>query len=176
VLDSVKCAYVGETDGLKHQTDVRVLMWSLTRVAVATKLADLVKAGCWVDVVYSATSDSALAALKNVGGKPIGLTPCAAKYGGRTIKTHSKYMLIDGAYDDDQIPRVLMGSHNYSITALRSADETLLRIRSADVHAHYLHDNFYKARDFCKSTTTTAAAAASVLSDSAAATIEATED
>jgi phosphatidylserine/phosphatidylglycerophosphate/cardiolipin synthase-like enzyme len=176
VLDSVKCSYVGETDGLKHQTDIRVLMWSLTRIAVATKLADLVKAGCWVDVVYTNTNASALAALKNVGGKPIGITACAASHGGRTLKVHSKYMLIDGAYDDDQIPRVFMGSHNYSITALRSADETMVRIRSADVHGHYLNENFYKARNFCRDNTTATAATASVLSDAAAATLEATGD
>jgi hypothetical protein len=168
VLDSVKCSYVGESDGLKHQTDVRIVMWSLTRIAVATKLAALVKAGCWVDVVYSVTSDSALAALRNVGGKPIGLTACAVRYDGRTIKTHSKYMLIDGAYDDDQVPLVFMGSHNYSITALRSADETMVRIRDAGVHSAYLHGNFYKVRDFCGAGTAAAAASAGVLSDAAA--------
>jgi len=170
VLDSVKCSYVGVDDGKTHQTDIRIAMWALTRVAVATKLADLVKAGCWVDVVYSTTSDSALAALKNVGGKPIGITACAVPLGNpnRTVKVHSKYMLIDGAYDDDQVPRVFTGSHNYALTSLRTADETMVRVRDLQTHSDYLHNNFYKVRDFCRGNTTAAAATATVLSDQAA--------
>ncbi|MFI7597701.1 phosphatidylserine/phosphatidylglycerophosphate/cardiolipin synthase family protein [Actinoplanes sp. NPDC049681] len=168
ILDSVKCSYVGQTDGKPHQTDIRIVMWALTRTAVTKKLADLVKDGCWVDVVYSTTSTSALHALQDVGNREIGITSCGVQYDNRTIKAHSKYMLIDGAYDDDQIPRVFMGSHNYSITALRNADESMVRIRDASVHGAYLHSNFYKVRDFCRTNTSAAAAATTVLSDEAA--------
>ncbi|AGZ40251.1 phospholipase D-like domain-containing protein [Actinoplanes friuliensis] len=169
VLDSVQCSYVGEADGLPHQTDIRILMWSFTRDAVAKKLTDLVKDGCWVDIVYSVVSAPVLKQLETADSKKIGITACAAKFGTRTIKTHSKYMLIDGAYDDDQIPRVFTGSHNFSVTSLRSADESLVRIRNAAVHESYLRNNFYKARDFCSGKTTATAAATTVLSDAAAA-------
>jgi phosphatidylserine/phosphatidylglycerophosphate/cardiolipin synthase-like enzyme len=79
---------------------------------------------------------------------------------------HSKYMLIDGAYDDDQVPRVFTGSHNYSLTALRNADESMVRVRSASVHYAYQHDNFYKVRDFCRAHTKPATAA-TVVNDAA---------
>lgn len=166
ILDAVKCSYVGASDGRKHQSDIRVAMWSFNRVAVARKLAALVRAGCWVDVVYSTTNDSTQAALRNVGGKPIGITACRVPYQGRNVRVHSKYMLIDGAYDNDQIPRVFMGSHNFSVSSLRDADESMVRIRSAAVHERYLQDNFYRVRSTCNGTTP-AAAAATVVSDAA---------
>lgn len=153
VLNSVKCSYKGENDGKTHQTDVRIVMWAFTRVAVAEKLAALVRAGCWVDIAYSEMSDGVHTALKKTGGKKIGVTKCAVPWQGRNVRPHSKYMLIDGAYDDDQIPRVYMGSHNYAMSALRNADESLVRIRSADVHSRYLHENFYKIRDMCSGKT-----------------------
>lgn len=152
ILDSVKCSYVGETDGNLHQTDVRVVMWSFNRIAVANKLVDLVNDGCWVDVVYTNMADSVKTKLSSQGSK-LGLTACGVAYQGRNLRPHSKYMLIDGAYDDDQIPRVYTGSHNYSPSALRNADESLVRIRSADIHSAYLRENFYKIRDTCSGKT-----------------------
>ncbi|KAK3331301.1 hypothetical protein B0H66DRAFT_598786 [Apodospora peruviana] len=151
ILNSVSCSYTGETDGKKHQTDVRIVMWSFSRVAVAEKLASLVRAGCWVDVAYTNMNDGVKNALSssNLGGKEMGLTKCAVAWQGRNLRPHSKYMLIDGAYDDDQIPRVFTGSHNYAISALRNADESLIRIRSPEVHEAYLRQNFYKVRDTC---------------------------
>lgn len=152
-LKVVKCSYTGEEDGKKHQTDVRVVMWAFTRIAVAEKLAELARNGCWVDVVYSEANDNIVTALKNTGGKKIGITKCGVAHEGRNLRPHSKYMLIDGAYDDDQIPRVFTGSHNYAMTALRNADESLIRIRDKDIHYSYLHDNFYTVRDTCSGKT-----------------------
>ncbi|KAJ6437227.1 PLD-like domain-containing protein [Purpureocillium lavendulum] len=152
-LNAVKCSYK-DSKGNTHQTDVRVVMWAFTRVAVANKLAALVRAGCWVDVVYTAGNDneSVVKALKNTGGKKIGVTRCSVPYKGRKLRPHSKIMLIDGAYDDDQVPRIFMGSHNYAMSALRNADESLVRIRDGAVHAEYLH-NFYAVRDTCSGKT-----------------------
>ncbi|KAK3368293.1 hypothetical protein B0H63DRAFT_534451 [Podospora didyma] len=153
ILNSVSCSYIGETDGLRHQTDIRVVMWSFSRLAVAEKLAALVRAGCWVDVVVTKDNmnDGVRNALRadNLGGKTMGLTECGVAWQGRNLRPHSKYMLIDGAYDDDQIPRVFTGSHNYAVSALRNADESLVRVRSAAVHEAYLRQNFYKVRDTC---------------------------
>jgi hypothetical protein len=152
VLDAVTCSYKG-SDGKTHQTDVRVLMWIFTRRAVAEKLAALTRAGCWVDIAYAEMSDAVSSALKNTGGKKMGLTMCAVDWEGRNLRPHSKYMLIDGAYDDDQIPRVYTGSHNFALSALRNADEALIRIRSAEIHEAYLKENFYKVRDTCSGKT-----------------------
>lgn len=144
ILNSVtSCSYY---DAGWHQTDVRVAMWSFTRTEVAKKLTALRNAGCWVDVVYSDASSSVLSAL----GSSVQVTKCNFNVGpGRDIRLHSKYILIDGAYDDDIIPRVFTGSHNLAISALRQADETLLRIMGRGMHDDYLR-NFWKARDTCR--------------------------
>lgn len=149
ILKELNCSYTDE-DGEARQTDIRIVMWSFTRESVAEQLASLSKDGCWVDIAYSKMSDSVKAALEAVDGEnSIGLTSCAVDYDGRELKPHSKYMLIDGAYGGDQIPRVFMGSHNYAMSALRNADETLVRIQSKEIHDAYLSKNFYTVRDTC---------------------------
>lgn len=144
ILNSVYCSYYD--NGVKRQTDVRVAMFSFTRTEVAKKLTALRNAGCWVDVVVTDISDSALAAL----GSNVQVTRCNFNTGpGLDIRVHSKYMLIDGGYDDDIIPRVFTGSHNYAVSALRQADETLLRVMGRTVHDDYMH-NFWYVRDTCR--------------------------
>lgn len=148
ILKPVNCSYVGE-DGEKHQTDIGILMWAFNRVAVAEQLVKLVRDGCWVDIAYANMNDNVKSALAKVKGQSIGLTHCGVKHDGRNLRLHSKYMVIDGAYDDDQISRVYAGSHNYAMSSLRNADESLVRIRNADIHSAYQHKNFYKVRDTC---------------------------
>ena len=145
VLDSVRsCSY--DDAGTTRQTDVRVNMFSFNRPEIAKKLTSLRNAGCWVDVVYSEANAGVLDAL----GSNIQLTKCNYNVApGRDIRTHSKYMLIDGAYDDDIVPRVFTGSHNYNMSALRQADETLLRIMGRGIHDDYL-SNFWHVRDTCR--------------------------
>ena len=145
-LQSVACSYT--ENGTKHQTDVRIAMLDFTRPAIAEKLADLKAKGCWIDVVLTNGSDTVLAALK---AAKIQTTRCNWNNGpGLDIRVHSKYLLLDGAYDDDIIPRVYTGSHNYSYSALRQADEQVVRIMGRTVHDEYLHD-FWKIRDTCRS-------------------------
>jgi phosphatidylserine/phosphatidylglycerophosphate/cardiolipin synthase-like enzyme len=145
ILNSVTaCSYT--ENGVRRQTDVRVLMWSFNRPEVAKKLTALSNAGCWVDVAYSEMNDASRKAI----GSTVQLTRCNFISGdGRNIRAHSKYLLIDGAYDDDIIPRVFMGSHNFAVSALRQADETLLRIMGRGMHDDYLH-NFWHVRDTCR--------------------------
>ena len=144
ILNSVACSY--DDAGTRRQTDVRVNMYSFTRVEVAKKLTALRNAGCWVDVVYSEINNSVLAAL----GSNVQLTRCNYNVApGRDIRVHSKYMLVDGAYDDDIVPRVFTGSHNFAVSALRQADETLLRIMGRGMHDDYLRD-FWHVRDTCR--------------------------
>jgi phosphatidylserine/phosphatidylglycerophosphate/cardiolipin synthase-like enzyme len=118
-LQSVACSYT--ENGKKPQTDVRVAMLDFDRPAVARKLADLKRAGCWVDAVLSNANTDVLAALKAAS---VQTTRCNHNVApGIDIRVHSKYLLIDGAFDDDIVPRVYTGSHNYSYSALRQADE-----------------------------------------------------
>jgi phosphatidylserine/phosphatidylglycerophosphate/cardiolipin synthase-like enzyme len=154
LLAPVKCAYPGD-DGKRHQTAIRLAEYYVSRVAVADRLAALVKAGCWVDIVYTTMSAGVSTALHDVGGKPIGLTLCkpVVPAKGRTVYVHDKYLLVNGGYGDDTVPRVYTGSHNLSISSLRNADESFVRVMGADVHAAYLR-NFYHVRDWCKANPT----------------------
>ncbi|MFY1690389.1 phospholipase D-like domain-containing protein [Plantactinospora sp. WMMB782] len=145
VLDSVASCYYDD-NGTRRQTDVRVNMFSFNRPEVAKKLTALRNAGCWVDVVYSEANSGVLNAL----GSNVQLTKCHYNVGpGRDIRTHNKYMIIDGAYDDDIVPRVFTGSHNYNVSALRQADEAMLRIMGRGIHDDYLAD-FWHVRDTCR--------------------------
>jgi phosphatidylserine/phosphatidylglycerophosphate/cardiolipin synthase-like enzyme len=65
------------------------------------------------------------------------------------IRVHSKYLLIDGAYDDDIVPRVFTGSHNWSRDSLRVSDEAMVRIMGRGIHDEYLR-NFWHVRDTCR--------------------------
>lgn len=145
ILNAVAaCSY--DDGGTRRQTDIRVNMYSFTRPEVAKRLTALRNAGCWVDVVFTEANDAVLAAL----GNNIQLTKCNFNIGpGLDVRTHNKYMLIDGAYDDDIVPRVYTGSHNFAISALRQADETLLRVMGRDLHDEYLRD-FWHVRDTCR--------------------------
>ncbi|GAA4013335.1 hypothetical protein GCM10022247_40110 [Allokutzneria multivorans] len=141
------CRYQ-EPDGSWHQTDLRVVMLAFNRDPVAAKLAELSRKGCWVDVVYAGASKEVLGAFK---GTKAQLTKCDfdGTPGKRDLQVHSKTLLIDGKYDKDITPRVYTGSHNYAWSALRQADEILLRITGRAVHDEYLH-NFWKIRDTCR--------------------------
>ncbi|SFW76372.1 phospholipase D-like domain-containing protein [Amycolatopsis australiensis] len=150
-LNSVHCSYT-ETDGSRHQTDVRIAMWAFTRPAIAQKLAALKQAGCWVDVVYSNASQAVLDALNGIQ-----VTKCDYAAGpGIDVRVHSKYLLVDGGFDDDIVPRVYTGSHNYAWSSLRQEDENLLRIMGRGPHTEYLA-NFHQVRDTCRAKASAAA-------------------
>ncbi|MEU8227917.1 phospholipase D-like domain-containing protein [Kribbella sp. NPDC048915] len=145
-LGSVHCSYT-EPDGSRHQTDVRVAMWDFNRPAIAQRLAQLRKDGCWVDVVLTNANDAVMSALKSA---PVQITRCNYNVApGIDIRVHSKYLIIDGGYDDDIVPRVFTGSHNFSYSALRQADESLVRVMGRTIHTEYLQ-NFWQIRDTCR--------------------------
>ena len=141
------CRYQ-EPNGSWHQTDLRVVMLAFNRPAIAAKLAELSRKGCWVDVVYAGANAGVLDAFK---GSKAQLTKCDfdGTPGKRDLQVHSKTLLIDGKYDNDITPRVYTGSHNYAWSALRQADEVLLRITGREIHDEYMR-NFWKIRDTCK--------------------------
>ncbi|MDF3148631.1 MULTISPECIES: phospholipase D-like domain-containing protein [unclassified Streptomyces] len=147
VLNEVSCAYTG-ADGLRHQTDIRIVMHSFfgSRRQVADKLAQLRGRGCWIDVVY-ADSDSAITSRLNAAG--IQHRGCRIPNGpGIDVRPHNKQILLDGDYNGDITPRVYTGSANLTGSSLRSADEAIVRISSASHHARYLSE-FYRIRSAC---------------------------
>jgi len=146
-LNELRCAYTG-TDGLRHQTDIRIVMHSFfgSRVQVVQKLAQLRANGCWIDVLYAET-DSAITTRLTAAG--IQHRRCRIPNGpGIDVRPHNKEILIDGDYNGDLTPRVYTGSANLTGSSLRSADETIVRIANASYHARYL-STFYKIRTAC---------------------------
>ncbi|POX44774.1 hypothetical protein C3489_35685 [Streptomyces sp. Ru71] len=143
-LNEVSCSYVG-ADGNKHQTDVRLAhtFFYETRSQVADKLVDLRRKGCWVDLVVK-NVDSVIEAKLQAAG--IQYRECKDATTGPN--PHDKYMLIDGDYGGDITPRVYTGSANLIDDSLRSADETFVRITSAEYHKAYLA-HFYKLQKAC---------------------------
>ncbi|MGW1608261.1 phospholipase D-like domain-containing protein [Streptomyces sp. NPDC002285] len=147
VLDEVSCAYTG-ADGLRHQTDIRMVMHSFfgSRRQVADKLAQLRGRGCWIDIIY-ADSDSTITSRLNAAG--IQHRRCRIPNGpGIDVRPHNKQILIDGDYNGAITPRVYTGSANLTGSSLRSADEAIVRITSASYHSRYL-STFYKIRSAC---------------------------
>lgn len=151
LLDGLKgCTYT--EGGVLRQTDVRLAARTITRVEVARRLAALVKAGCWVDVIYSDVT----AAVRTALGRDIQLTRCAMDKGpdpelpdgNLDIRLGSTYLLFDGAYEDDTDPRVFTGSHELTIQALRQDDNVLVRIMGRTMHDDYLRQ-FWRVRHTC---------------------------
>ncbi|MGW1365419.1 phospholipase D-like domain-containing protein [Streptomyces chartreusis] len=146
-LNEVSCAYTG-TDGKRHQTDIRIVMlyFSDSRIQVADKLAALSGEGCWIDILYA---DGGADIISKLNGAGIQHRKCMIPNGpGIDVRPHNKEILIDGDYGGDITPRVYTGSANLTGSSLRSADESFVRIVSADYHAKYL-STFYKIRAAC---------------------------
>lgn len=157
-LKLVKCSYQDE-GGVTRQTDIRLVMtkFNKNRPAVAKQLRALRDQGCWVDLVYPADNEDGvqsvdketLATLKGSGGQqPVQVTPCRFDPGnGEKVTIHNKVMMIDGAYDDDIVPRVYTGSANF--THLENSDDSTVRVMGRATHTTYL-SWFHNVRDTCK--------------------------
>ncbi|MCL6739459.1 phospholipase D-like domain-containing protein [Streptomyces neyagawaensis] len=150
VLNNVQCSYK-DTAGVTRKTWVRVAIFKITRMAIAEKLVALKKAGCNVSIVY-AESDSA----KSSGGTP-GTWEKMHTSGGPTVRCynddrdplnpgqklttpyiiHSKYILVDGAYDGVRNKISFTGSGNYTGPALRENDESIVKVDDDAVHDMY---------------------------------------
>jgi phosphatidylserine/phosphatidylglycerophosphate/cardiolipin synthase-like enzyme len=113
---------------------------------VADKLAQLRAQGCWIDIVYASAESRVKSTLT---GANIQHRACMIPNGpGIDVRPHNKQILIDGDYNGDITPRVYTGSANLIGSSLRSADESFVRITSADYHAKYL-STFYRIRSAC---------------------------
>lgn len=134
-LDDVDC---------QTGADVYVAMAFFTnsRSEIAETLRSLDDDGCGVHVVLREDShtDSPGAQIEadmRRGDIDFGLFSDEAD-----VQLHSKYFLVDGAYGDDGEDEAIVwtGSHNFTYSALRRNDETILEIRDREVFDDYLDD------------------------------------
>lgn len=117
-------------------TRIRIGMWYFGRPAVADELVRLGKAGCNIQIAYTIMTEDVESILSSASNVATRHLPEDGDY-----IIHSKYYLIDGPYADVDRKVVFTGSHNFSESALRKNDETLLRIYSEEIHDQYA-ENF----------------------------------
>lgn len=114
-------------------TEIHLAMaiWTDARLAIAHRLVALKGAGVSVQVIVNPNNvgQKVLAALE-AGGIPVTRFPAL----------HSKYLLIEQNSGRIQARWVLTGSHNYTLPALRSNDEVLLRLHDPDIYDAFLED------------------------------------
>ncbi len=132
---------VGTAD--THRTIIRIGMWYFSRDDIARKLRQLADQKCWIDVIYTVIDDGSKGHLINHSRIALYQFPENA---GNPYVIHSKYMAIEGTYAGEKDTKwVMTGSHNYTTSALRENDETLLRIKSNAIFDQY-RANFRTAR------------------------------
>lgn len=145
VLDHISCfgnTKVGTADN--HRTVIRVNTHIFSRPYLATKLAALDAAGCYVEVVENfAAGDTGLAheslsdLLKKTSSAYNGVVVgyyCSSD----SVWTHSKYLAVDGKYYGVPDRRLVWtGSANLSTNSLRQSDETILQLEDPTIAEAY---------------------------------------
>ncbi|GGP37828.1 phospholipase D-like domain-containing protein [Streptomyces melanogenes] len=142
ILDKVTCSAT-------QHSEVRMAANLFYRDQIATKLASMVDAGCKVYLAADANPNGG-----GTGVPSMGKTVESILYGQLTARVecwetppaghttnigiHSKYLLVNGTYEGVANEKVVWtGSHNYSWQALRSNDETILKINDDAVYDQF---------------------------------------
>lgn len=153
MLSKIKCTGMASGYGYKGKTVINIAMfkWLNSREDVAKKLRELADSGCIVKVLTSQ---------KNIddGIKKILLASKDSKTSTIQIKgadyykdashdyyMHSKFIVINGYYDDPELTLtqrksskiVFTGSPNLTSTGIQSNSEVMLRLRSSSVQSSY---------------------------------------
>ncbi|GAA2748484.1 phospholipase D-like domain-containing protein [Kitasatospora cinereorecta] len=131
ILDNVSCA---------GGTRIRVGINLFSREEVARKLVSLAGSGCSVYLAADGAPGSMSAGVTDiVSGRLTKRVECYENGADGTRKgLHSKYLLIEGTYDGAADRKLVWtGSHNYTYSALRANDETLLKIDNAAVYDQF---------------------------------------
>ncbi|MFD7088995.1 phospholipase D-like domain-containing protein [Streptomyces sp. NPDC059896] len=142
LLDKVACS------STRH-SEVRMAANLFYRDQIASKLVAMKKAGCLVYLAGDGNPNGGGTGVPSLGrtvtslvsGKLTQRVECwedPPTSGAPKIGLHSKYVLVKGTYEGVANKKIVWtGSHNYSWQALRSNDETLLKIDDAVIHDQY---------------------------------------
>lgn len=144
-LSKVKCTGVSTGYGIDGKTaiDVAMYQWTSTRPAVAKKLSDLANAGCKVRVIISKKNYAKAPLVTLTSNSKIKVVDMDTTTGetNQAVFSHHKYMIINGYYDSNSKAKVVFaGSHNLSISAIKSNEELIVRIKDAVVYDKYLEN------------------------------------
>ncbi|MFE9886466.1 phospholipase D-like domain-containing protein [Streptomyces scopuliridis] len=156
LLDKVACS------STRH-SEVRMAANLFYRDQIASKLVAMKNAGCLVYLAGDGNPNGGGVGVPSLGktvtsivsGKLTQRVECwedPPTSGAPKIGLHSKYVLVKGTYDGVANKKIVWtGSHNYSWQALRSNDETLLKIDNAAIHDQYEADHDHLMR-YCAGT------------------------
>jgi hypothetical protein len=117
---------------------------------IATKLLNLARAGCRVNIIYGAPSRQMASRLRAAAGKNlIELYDSRWDFnedGWNEVRTHSKFVLVRGNYENKRKKWVVMtGSPNWVAGSLSKGDESTLNIELKGAYDAYLN-NWVKIR------------------------------
>jgi len=112
---------------------------------LTTRLLDLARAGCKVNIIYGAPSVQMAERLRNAArARRVNLYDSRWDHNGdgyNEVRTHAKYVLVRGTYGKDRAARrVLTGSQNWVAGSLSRGDETTLNIAKARAYRQYVRN------------------------------------
>jgi phosphatidylserine/phosphatidylglycerophosphate/cardiolipin synthase-like enzyme len=158
-LNKVRCRGVAGGAGRDGRTAINVDMfaWNGDRgMNIARKLIRLDRDGCHVSIIYGAPSKQVrllLSASARRGGVKLWDSRFDRNRDGvYDIRTHGKYMLINGHYGSDRSAwRVHTGSQNWGRGTLRGGDENTLTVVSRGAYGRYINHWDLIARGYSRS-------------------------
>ncbi|MEU1077644.1 MULTISPECIES: phospholipase D-like domain-containing protein [unclassified Streptomyces] len=142
ILDKVVCSST-------QHSEVRMAANLFYRDQIASKLASMVDAGCKVYLAADGNPNGGGTGVPSMGktvesilsGQLTQRVECwETPPAGHTVNIgiHSKYLLVNGTYEGVANEKIVWtGSHNYSWQALRSNDETILKINDDAVYDQF---------------------------------------
>jgi len=152
-LSKVACKGANGGAGRNGRTLVNVSMfaWNSSRgMAIAKRLVRLDNLGCDVSVIYGAPSKTVRNVLRDSarrGGIKLWDSRIHTDDDGLfDVRTHQKYVLINGRYGGDRSSwRVHTGSQNWGRGTLRGGDENTLNIATRAAYRQYIANWHYVA-------------------------------
>jgi hypothetical protein len=110
---------------------------------LTTRLLDLARRGCRVNIIYGAPSVQMAERLRNAArARRINLYDSRWDYNGdgwNEVRTHAKYVLVKGSFGKKRRARVVMtGSQNWVNGSLTRGDETTLNIAKKSAYQQYV--------------------------------------
>lgn len=145
-LEKVRCKGATGGAGRDGRTAINVSMfaWNNDRgMAIARKLVRLDRLGCDVSIIYGAPSAAVRDYLRTSARNGV-VKLWDSRFdrdgdGLFDLRTHEKYMLINGSYGGDRSAwRVHTGSQNWGRGTLRGGDENTLNIVSRRAYGQYI--------------------------------------
>ena len=120
---------------------VAMAFFTNSRSDVAEQMRQMDQEGCQIRVVLRERPQINSPGIQIMGNLETGDIDVAIFPEEEAIQLHSKYMLIDGHYDGQGDRKVVWtGSHNFTISALRYNDETVLKVEDDEIFEAYRGD------------------------------------